>query len=694
MPFLGKTPTKLLDANVNIDGGNIDGTTIGASSTAPATVSTFTSTGIDDNATSTAITIDSDGDVGIGLASPLFQATNRTAVTINGTSSSNLVFGVGGSANTYFLADSSGFTIGNTSATLPTMFYTNSAERMRIDSSGNVGIGTTSPSSYTGAGANNLVVGNHSSGNGITIATGTSDNGQLAFADGSSGSSQYKGLIRYVHSNDSMQLWTDGSNRMTIDSLGNTGIGTTSPNTILSNVSGSAKGLAIEGALPVFALKDTSASDDISYIYQSTDDMRFLNYAGGAMTFRRGSGGTSSMIIDSSGKVGIGTDSPGRLLTVADTGAAIISLQSTDSDNCQIFFGDAASETAGKILYRHGVGAMSFEVESSERMRIDSSGNVGIGTTSPSSYYADNLVVAAPDQGGITIAASSTSDANYLMFADGTVGNAAYRGYVGFQHDAPDALNILSHGFVRFYTGSTTPEAMRIDTSGNVLVGTTSASGFLNSTSETGVINYQSGALGVSKSSDIAGYFKRLGNDGVIVEFRNSTAATVGAINTRASQLAIGCTGTGLEFNDANDAIIPFSPNANNTRDNALDLGTSSVRFDDIYATNNTINTSDANEKQDIEALSETEQRVAVATKGLLRKFRWKSAVEEKGDDARIHFGIIAQDLKAAFEAEGLDAGRYGMFIHSTWTDEETGEERSRMGVRYSELLAFIIAAI
>jgi len=78
----------------------------------------------------------------------------------------------------------------------------------------------------------------------------------------------------------------------------------------------------------------------------------------------------------------------------------------------------------------------------------------------------------------------------------------------------------------------------------------------------------------------------------------------------------------------------------------------------------------------------------------LLRKFRWKSSVADKGDEARIHFGIIAQDLQDAFTAEGLDAGRYAMFINSTWTDEETGEERSRMGVRYSELLAFIISAI
>jgi hypothetical protein len=93
--------------------------------------------------------------------------------------------------------------------------------------------------------------------------------------------------------------------------------------------------------------------------------------------------------------------------------------------------------------------------------------------------------------------------------------------------------------------------------------------------------------------------------------------------------------------------------------------------------------------------------------------------VAEKGDDARIHFGIIAQDLQAAFEAEGLDAGRYAMFIHSEWwettetyTDDDGVEQtrtntydsedeapegavkKSRMGVRYSELLAFIIAAI
>ena len=94
-----------------------------------------------------------------------------------------------------------------------------------------------------------------------------------------------------------------------------------------------------------------------------------------------------------------------------------------------------------------------------------------------------------------------------------------------------------------------------------------------------------------------------------------------------------------------------------------------------------------------IEELSDAEKRVAVAAKGLIRKFRWKSAVAEKNDAARIHVGIIAQDLKAAFEAEGLDAARYAMFCSDTWTNDD-GSEQTRLGVRYNELLAFIIAAI
>ena len=240
-------------------------------------------------------------------------------------------------------------------------------------------------------------------------------------------------------------------------------------------------------------------------------------------------------------------------------------------------------------------------------------------------------------------------------------------------------------------------EFVTTDASGNVLVGTTDTTLYNNSGTGNGGIALSITSTGngrIDAARDGSCYTaNRLSTDGEIFDFRKDGTA-VGSISTLAAGLTIGSDDTGLFFQAAYDRILPNNTSTNAGRDNAIDLGASVARFDDIYATNGTIQTSDVNEKQDIEALSEAETRVAVAAKGLLRKFRWKSAVEEKGDDARVHFGIIAQDLQAAFEAEGLDAGNYGMFIYSTWTDEETGEERSRMGVRYSELLAFIIAAI
>jgi hypothetical protein len=211
----------------------------------------------------------------------------------------------------------------------------------------------------------------------------------------------------------------------------------------------------------------------------------------------------------------------------------------------------------------------------------------------------------------------------------------------------------------------------------------------------------------------------------------------VGSIGVAFDQLYIHEGEVGLRFRGSNNDILPVG-SSGSTRDNAIDLGRSETRFDDIYATNGTIQTSDRNEKQDIEALNDAETRVAQACKGLLRKFRWQDAVAEKGDDARIHFGIIAQDLQDAFAAEGLDAGRYAMFISSTWWEAQTevpaveavaevldddgnvvteaveakdaytrtdtyetqaeapegATERTRLGVRYPELLAFIIGAM
>jgi hypothetical protein len=285
----------------------------------------------------------------------------------------------------------------------------------------------------------------------------------------------------------------------------------------------------------------------------------------------------------------------------------------------------------------------------------------------------------------------------------------------------PDEAGTVLTGSGPINVNASAPnQAVTVDASGNLLVGKTSASG-----STQGAELRADGRLLAVSTSDFAGYFNRKSTDGEIVRFVKDTT-TVGSIGTVGGKIYIGSP-------DGSDAYLRFESNqispcssVGGVRDNVIDLGKPESRFDDIYATNGTIQTSDRNEKQDIEALSDAEQRVAVACKGLIRKFRWKDAVAEKGDAARIHFGIIAQDLQDAFAAEGLDAGRYAMFISSTWwetdrvvpaveaTDDteavaehtvtdhydtleeapEGATERTRLGVRYPELLAFIIGAL
>ena len=140
--------------------------------------------------------------------------------------------------------------------------------------------------------------------------------------------------------------------------------------------------------------------------------------------------------------------------------------------------------------------------------------------------------------------------------------------------------------------------------------------------------------------------------------------------------------------------------------DNGISLGRSDFRWTQVYAATGSINTSDEREKQQIRPLSEVEHAVAVRLKSLVRAFKFNDAVKAKGDGARIHIGVLAQDVKAAFEAEGLVAENYALLCYDEWceTPEERDEEGnvvqeyrpagSRYGVRYEELMAFIIGAL
>ena len=406
----------------------------------------------------------------------------------------------------------------------------------------------------------------------------------------------------------------------------------------------------------------TTSNHEVRFISNNTERLRIAN--NGDISFYEDTGTTPKFFWDASAeRLGLGTTSPAQVIHAIGGSYTGLRLETSDALGASyIDFGDNSDPDVGGIQYFHTDNSMRFVSNAAERLRVDASGNLLVNKTG----------LGGDVSGFIFNPSTLSSGANAYMFATNT----------------------------------------RTDGTG-YLVG-----------------------------------LNRQGSDGDIIEFRKANAK-VGSIGTGyASCLFIGDQTSGLTSTHilfCNGSVRPAtSSGAQN--DNALDMGDAAARWDDIYATNGTIQTSDRNEKQDIAELDEAERRVAVAAKGLLRKFRWKDAVAEKGDDARIHFGIIAQDLQAAFEAEGLDAGRYAMFISSTWweadrvipaveaqdavyeaqLDEDGNEvqvlvseaveaqpeqvvtdtyetqaeapegavERTRLGVRYPELLAFIIGAM
>ena len=505
-----------------------------------------------------------------------------------------------------------------------------------------------------------------SSGSYLPLDLQTSDKKRLSIA--SNGDISF-----YEDTGTTAKLFWDAS----AESLG---IGTSSPSSYFS---------------PQLVVHSSSNLGGITIRSNATTDTNYLLFADGtsgneryrgyvsydhnADTMKLATGASPAITIDSSQNVGIGTSSPSRQLEIYDDGTngqAVLALTAQNTENSRIMFADPDDNNIGILDYSHADDSMRFTVNNSERMRIDSSGNVGIGISSPSA----TLDIAGDNQYNRISSYFSGSYTSGFKFSD-------LNGGIWYDAASDDLTVSASLASSQLILEAGGTERMRIDSSGNLLIGKTTTG-----VAGAGTVIRAGGELFVTRAGDVMN-LNRLTSDGEIAVFRKDGAA-VGSIGSEGgNSLYIGNGDANLRFSGGSNAIIPAGV-AGASSDGLLDLGLGSLRFNDIYATNGTIQTSDRNEKQDIAELSDAEQRVAVAAKGLLRKFRWKDSVAEKGDDARIHFGIIAQDLQAAFAAEGLDAGDYAMFISTTWTDEETNEEKTRMGVRYSELLAFIISAI
>ena len=351
-------------------------------------------------------------------------------------------------------------------------------QRLRIDSSGRLLLGTTTEGE---ANADDLTLA--STGHtGITIRAGTTHQSAIYMSDGTSGDDEYRGNIIYDHDDNHLRFATNAVEALRIDSSQNVGIGITSPAHKL-HIDGNTNDAYIriqrsgagDSAVDLGGIQWRNSTNNLAQILCRSVDindgvLKFSTMGAGTLTER--------MIINSSGYVGIGTgsDTVDRMLHVKSSGL-IAKLEST-SETSSLMFATPNNESASTIP---NIGASSsdltFTTGNSTRLTINSSGNVGIGTTAPT-----NL---------LDVRANATSTKVHIGSSDGSLGNMPNSSEYGISlvgNNAEFQLHKDSSGDYQLvlgtYNGSTDiplvfrtgsrQERMRITNNGNVGIGTIS----------------------------------------------------------------------------------------------------------------------------------------------------------------------------------------------------------------------------
>ena len=383
-----------------------------------------------------------------------------------------------------------------------------------------------------------------------TVGGFVQDSAVIGSGTGASG-----GLSIMTRANADMRFYTNGhtNERMRIDSNGNVGLG----NGAYIGTLSSSHSLSIQGGAGAPGGKIT--------LYGGTGSNR-IDFLIGASEAAR---------IDSSGNVGIGTTS---------TGGYKFDVAGTARADSLSFRSDGSAPSGDAAIFRPAAGSIALATNSTERMRIDSGGNVGIGTASPGRLVdlknsadgaclrlrSDNAIDSYPTIGSVEFYSDDNS-----TNSSGIVGSIDVEGIGTWNGAANNAA--MTFNLIQGLAGTTSPvEAMRIDSSGNLLVGKTSSNPNIQ-----GVQAYSSGLLAISKDSGRPLYINRNTTDGELIDFVKD-GSTVGSIGASSGDLYIGTGDTTLLFVDGVDLVIPTG-SGGATRDAAISLGNASNRFKDLY---------------------------------------------------------------------------------------------------------------